>query len=44
MRVVDSYQGVGGETGDGYYLIVFFYFLFVLLCFGLSCPASLLSE
>ena len=41
--VVDSYQGVGGGTGDGYYLIVFL-FLFVLLSFGLSCPISFSSE
>ena len=40
-----SYQGVGGGTGGGYYLIVFLYcFLCVLLSFGLSCPASFLSE
>ena len=39
--VVDSYQGVGGGTGSGYYLIVF---LFVLLSFVLSCPVSFLSE
>ena len=38
--VVDSYQGMGGGRGDGYYLIVF---LFVLLSFGLSCPVSFLS-
>ena len=41
--VVDSYQGVGGGTGGGYYLIVCF-FLFVLLSFGFSCPVSSLSE
>ena len=39
--VVDSYQGVGGETVGGCYLIVF---LFLLLSFGLSCPVSFLSE
>ena len=38
--MVDSYQGVGGRTGGGYYLLVFF----VLLSFGLSCPVSFLSE
>ena len=27
--VVDSYQGVGGGTGGGYYLIVFFICAFV---------------
>ena len=43
MGVVDSYQGVGGGTGDRYYLIVFL-FLFVLLSFGLSCPISFSSE
>ena len=37
-----SYQGVGGRRKGGYYLIVFF--LFVPLFFGLSCPASFLSE
>ena len=42
-RVVDSYQGVGGRTGSVYYLTVRF-FLFVPLSFGLSCPASFLSE
>ena len=48
LGVVDSYQGVGEGTGDGYYLIVFlifilFYLLFVFFCalsFGLSCPVS----
>ena len=35
--VVDSYQGVGGGTGSGYYLIVLFYLGF---CFVLSCPLS----
>ena len=39
--MIDSYQGVGGETVGGYYLIVF---LFVLLSFGLSCPVFFLSE
>ena len=38
---VDSYQGVGGETGGGYYLIVS---LFMLLSFPLSCPVSFLSD
>ena len=38
---VDSYQGVDGETGGGYYLIVS---LFVLLSLRLSCPVSFLSE
>ena len=43
--VVDLYQGVGGGTGCGYYLIVcLFFFLFVLLSFGLSCLVSFLSE
>ena len=42
--MVDLYEGVGGETGDGCYLIIFLYFLFVLLSFGLSCPASFISE
>ena len=43
--MVDSYQGVGGETGGGYYLLVcIFLFLFVLLSFGLSCSVSSLSE
>ena len=41
LGVVDSYQGVGGETGGRYYLIVF---LFVLLSFGLSSLVSFLSE
>ena len=45
MGGVDSYQGVGRGTGDGYFLIVFFIFFFcVLLFFGLSCPVSFLSE
>ena len=39
---------MGGGTGGGYYLIACFFFvvvvLFVLLSFGLSCPASFLSE
>ena len=39
--MVDSYQGVGGRTRGGYYLIVF---LFVFLCFRLSCLVSFLSE
>ena len=34
---------VGGREG-GYYLFVYFLFLFVLLSFGLSCPVSSLSE
>ena len=38
---VDSYQGVGGGIGGGYYLIVF---LFVLLSFGVSCSISFLIE
>ena len=38
---VDSYQGVSGGKGGGYYLIVF---LFVLLSFGFSCPVSFLGE
>ena len=42
--MVDTYQGVGGGTGGGYYLFVYFLFLFVLLSFGLSCPVSSLSE
>ena len=29
--VVDSYQGVDGATGGGYYLIVFFYLCFYSL-------------
>ena len=33
--MVDSYQGVGGRTGVGYYPIVF---LLVLLSFVLSYP------
>ena len=36
--VVDSYQGVVGGTGDGYYLIVFF------IIGAVSCPVSFLSE
>ena len=40
--MVDSYEAVGGGTGDGYYIIVFF--LFVVLSFGLSCPVSFLNE
>ena len=41
MGVVDLYQGVGEGTGGGYYLIdCFFFFLFVLLSFGLSCLVS----
>ena len=35
---VDSYQGVDGGTGGGYYLI--FFLLHVLLPFVLSCPVS----
>ena len=44
--VVSSYQGLGGGTEGGYYLLVCFLclFLLVLLSFGLSCPASFLSE
>ena len=38
--VVDSYQGVGGRTRGGYYLIVFLCFL----CCRLSCLVSFLSE
>ena len=36
----------GWGTGGGYYFLVCFLclFLFVLLSFGLSCPASFLSE
>ena len=46
LGVVASYQGLGGRTGGGYYLLVCFLclFLFVLLSFGLSCPVSFLSE
>ena len=36
--VVDSYQGVGGGTGGGYYLS--FFSLLVLLSFLLACPVS----
>ena len=39
--MVDSYQGEGGGTGSGYYLIVC---LFVFLSFGLSCPVSFLEH
>ena len=44
--MVNSYQGLGGGTGGGYYFLVCFLclLLFVLLPFGLSCPASFLSE
>ena len=35
---VDSYQGVDGGTGGGYYLI--FFLLHVLLPFVLSCRVS----
>ena len=42
--VVDSYQGVGGGTEGGYYVIVFFVCVFVFCVFGLSCPVSFLSE
>ena len=42
--VVDSHQGVGEGTGDGFYLIVFVFFLFGLLSFGVSCPVSFLIE
>ena len=43
---VASYQGLGGGTVGGYYLLVCFLclLLFVLLSFGLSCPAPFLSE
>ena len=46
LRVVASYQGLGGGIGGGYYLLVCFLclFLFLLLSFGLSCPVSFLSE
>ena len=40
--MVDSQQGVGGATGDGFYLIIFS--LFVPLSFGVSCPVSFLIE
>ena len=36
--MVDLYQGVGGGTEGGYYLIVCFFYLFLL--FVLSCPVS----
>ena len=39
--MVDLYQGVGGETGGGYYLIGVGVFLIMLLSFILSCPLSL---
>ena len=44
--MVASNQGLGGGTGGGYYLLVCFMclFLFVVLSFGLSSPASFLSE
>ena len=42
--VVDSHQGVGEGTEDGFYLIVCFFFLFGLLSFGVSCPVSFLIE
>ena len=42
LGVVASYQDLGGGTGGGYYLLVCFVclFLFLLLSFGLLCPAS----
>ena len=40
--VVDSYQVVGGGTGDGYYLLVCIFYFY--LSFGLSCPVSSLNE
>ena len=39
--VVDSYHGVGGRTGGGYHLIVFFICGFL---FCLPCTVSFLSE
>ena len=36
--VVDSYQGVGGGTGGGYYLIVFFNLCFCLLVSDVLSP------
>ena len=46
LGVAASYQGLGGGTGGGYYLLICFLclFLFVLLSVGLSCPVSFLSE
>ena len=40
--MVDLYQSVGGRTGVGYYLIVLWFCLLVILSFLLSCPLSLL--
>ena len=42
MGVVDSWQGVGVGTGDGYHLIVCFFL--VLLSFAVSCLVSFLSQ
>ena len=44
--VVASYQGLGGGTEGGYYILACFLclLLFVLLSFSLSCPASFLSD
>ena len=42
LGLVDPYQGVGGGTGGGYYLIVCFFIS--VLSFGLSCPVSFSSE
>ena len=39
--VVALYQGAGGGTGGGYYLMGFFYLCFYpLVSFGLSCLVS----
>ena len=43
MGVVDSHQGVVGETGGGYYLIVFC-FLFICAFVFWSLMSCLLSK
>ena len=47
-RVVDLQQGVKGETGGGYYLVVIVFFVCLFVCFDLcfsafvlACPLSL---
>ena len=37
LGVVDSYQGVGGGTGEGYYLIVFFFLCAFVFWSLMSC-------
>ena len=44
LGMVDSYQGVGEGTGDGYYLIVFLIFILFYLLFFFFVLCLLVSH